>query len=103
MDNPLLGTFDTPYQAPPFENIETKHYMPAFEQGMKEHKAEIEAIVNNTEAPDFKTRLPLKHAAASSLAGPPLFFTVSTAPTPTRRCRLLPRRYRRSCRRIMTP
>lgn len=57
MNNPLLGTFDTPYQAPPFESIETEHYMPAFEQGMEKHKKEIEAIVNNSQAPDFENTI----------------------------------------------
>jgi len=68
MDNPLLGTFDTPYQEPPFENIETKHYMPAFEQGMKEHKAEIEAIVNTAEAPAFENTIAAKARSGKLLS-----------------------------------
>ncbi len=51
--NPFLTEWDTPYQTPPFDKIKTEHYIPAFEEGMKQHKAEIDAIINNTEAPTF--------------------------------------------------
>ena len=39
--------------APPFDKIKLEHYMPAFLEGMAQQKAEIDAIVNNTEAPTF--------------------------------------------------
>ena len=38
---------------PDFAQIRSEHYMPAFLKGMEEHNAEIEAIVNNPEAPTF--------------------------------------------------
>lgn len=53
MDNPFFGEWNTPYNIPDFEKIKPEHYMPAFEEGMKRQKAEIDAIVNNTEAPTF--------------------------------------------------
>ncbi|MCR5193807.1 MAG: M3 family metallopeptidase [Bacteroidales bacterium] len=53
MDNPFFGEWNTPYNIPDFEKIKPEHYMPAFEEGMKRQKAEIDAIVNNTEAPSF--------------------------------------------------
>ena len=52
-DNPFLTEWNTPYQVPPFDKIKTDHYIPAFEEGMKQQMAEIDAIVNNTEAPTF--------------------------------------------------
>ncbi|MBR6750513.1 MAG: peptidase M3, partial [Bacteroidaceae bacterium] len=52
-NNPFLGEYNTPFDVPPFEQIENEHYMPAFEEGIKQQKAEIEAIVNNPEAPTF--------------------------------------------------
>ena len=52
-DNPFLQTWDTPYGVPPFEKIKHEHYIPAFEEGIKQQQAEIDAIVNNSEAPTF--------------------------------------------------
>lgn len=52
--NPLLQTWDTPYGIPPFEQVEDSHYLPAFEEAMKQHRAEIDAIVNNPETPTFE-------------------------------------------------
>ena len=56
-ENPLLGEFNTPFGVPPFDQIKTEHYMPAFEEAIKQHDAEIEAIVNNPEAPTFKNTI----------------------------------------------
>ena len=53
MDNPFFGEWNTPYNIPDFEKIKPEHYMPAFTEGIKRHKAEIDAIVNNPEAPTF--------------------------------------------------
>jgi len=51
--NPLLAEWNTPFGIPPFEQIKLDHYMPAYLQAMDVHRAEIEAIVNNQEAPTF--------------------------------------------------
>ena len=53
MENPFFGEWNTPYNIPDFEKIKPEHYMPAFEEGIKRQKAEIDAIVNNSEAPTF--------------------------------------------------
>jgi peptidyl-dipeptidase Dcp len=52
-DNPLLSAFDTPFQVPPFDKIKEEHYLPAFEEGIRQQAKEIEAIVNNPEPPTF--------------------------------------------------
>ncbi len=52
-DNPLLAEYNTPFEVPPFDKIDTTHFMPAFLEGMKQHMAEIDAIVKNTEEPNF--------------------------------------------------
>lgn len=57
MDNPFFSAWNTPYEIPDFGKIKTEHYMPAFEEGMRQQKAEIEAIVNNTEAPTFENTI----------------------------------------------
>ena len=54
MDNPFFSTWGTPYEIPDFQRIKTEHYMPAFKEGMRQQKAEIDSIVNNPEAPTFE-------------------------------------------------
>ena len=53
MDNPFFSTWNTPYDIPDFARIKPQHYMPAFQEGMRRQKAEIDAIVNNSEEPTF--------------------------------------------------
>lgn len=55
--NPLLTAFDTPFGAPPFDQIDNEHYLPAYAEAIKQHKAEIEAIVNNPATPDFENTI----------------------------------------------
>ena len=55
--NPLLADWNAPFGVPPFEQIKVEHYMPAIEEGMRQQKAEIDAIVNNTAAPDFENTI----------------------------------------------
>lgn len=55
--NPLLEKYNTPYETVPFDKIKTEHYMPAFEQGMKEHIKEIEAIVSNSKPATFENTI----------------------------------------------
>lgn len=52
--NPFFSEFDTPFHVPPFDKIKAEHYMPAFLEGMKLEKVEIEVIVTNTDAPTFE-------------------------------------------------
>ena len=51
--NPFLAPYNTVYNIPPFEQIEYSDYMPAFNQGVEEFKADIDAIVKNRATPDF--------------------------------------------------
>lgn len=52
-DNPLLQTWDTPFETAPFSKIKPEHYLPAFEAAIAEHEKEIKQIVSNSEAPTF--------------------------------------------------
>lgn len=52
-DNPFFADYGTPFNVHPFDRISTEHFIPAFERGMEEQKAEIEAIVSNPEPPTF--------------------------------------------------
>ncbi len=51
--NPFFGTYNTPHGTVPFDQIKLEHYEPAIVEGMAQQKAEIEAIINNPEAPTF--------------------------------------------------
>jgi peptidyl-dipeptidase Dcp len=51
--NPFFVEWDTPFGTPPFHLIVEDHYLPAFEEGIRQHKGEIEAIINNAEEPNF--------------------------------------------------
>ena len=55
--NPFLTEYTTPFQVPPFDQIKNEHYMPAFEAGIKEQQAEVEAICNNAETPTFQNTI----------------------------------------------
>jgi peptidyl-dipeptidase Dcp len=54
MNNPFFADYDTPFGVPAFDKISFEHFKPAFEEGMKVQKSEIEAIATSKEAPDFK-------------------------------------------------
>jgi peptidyl-dipeptidase Dcp len=51
--NPFFEAYTTPYEVPPFDKILNIHYLPAFQEGMKQQNIEIEQITNNKEAPGF--------------------------------------------------
>ncbi|MBP5527157.1 MAG: M3 family metallopeptidase [Bacteroidales bacterium] len=57
MENPFFSKWNTPYEIPDFSRIKTEHYMPAFKEGMERQKAEIDALVNNPEAPTFENTI----------------------------------------------
>ena len=52
--NPFFTEYQTPFGVPPFENIKTEHYKPAFMAGMEEQMAEIEDIVTNPDPATFE-------------------------------------------------
>ena len=52
-ENPFFAKWNTPFGIPPFEKIQDADYLPALQEGIKQHDAEIAAIIANTEAPTF--------------------------------------------------
>ena len=52
--NPFLEEWNTPYGIPPFEKIQLTDYIPAVKAGIEEQNKELEAILNNQEAPTFE-------------------------------------------------
>jgi len=55
--NIFLQEWDTPYGTAPFSKIAISDYMPAFEAGIAQQKANIEAIVKNPDAPTFENTI----------------------------------------------
>ena len=67
MKNPLLVESTAPFGAPQFDKIENEHYLPAFEAGIAEAKAEIDAIVANEEEPTFENTIEAMEYAGQTL------------------------------------
>ncbi len=55
--NPFLSEYATPFGVPPFDLIKNEHYLPAFEEGIKQQETEVEAIIANPEAPNFENTI----------------------------------------------
>ncbi len=53
MSNPLLTPFNTPFELPPFEEINEDHYVESVDKALEKSRAEINAIVENTDKPTF--------------------------------------------------
>ena len=67
MNNPLLTKSTLPFGAPQFDKIENQHYIPAFKHAIAEGKSEVDAIVNNPEAPTFQNTIEALEYAGESL------------------------------------
>ncbi|MCD6355466.1 MAG: M3 family metallopeptidase [Prolixibacteraceae bacterium] len=57
MKNPFFKEWTTPFGVPPFDEIKPEHYVPAIKEGIKQHEAEIDAIVSNPEKPTFENTI----------------------------------------------
>ena len=67
MENPFLRESAAPFGAPEFDKIKNEHYLPAFEAGIAEAKAEIDAIVANEEEPTFENTIEAMEYAGQTL------------------------------------
>ena len=56
-ENPLLIEWNTPFGVPPFDKIKSTDYLPAFNEAVKVHKAEVDSIINSKEEPTFKNTI----------------------------------------------
>ncbi len=65
--NPLLAEWDNEYNVPLFDQIELKHFTPAVEEAMKQHKAEMEVILSNTEEPTYENTVEASYYAGELL------------------------------------
>jgi peptidyl-dipeptidase Dcp len=46
-DNPFLREWKTPFGVPPFDRIKTEHFLPAIQEGIEQHRREIDAIAKD--------------------------------------------------------
>src|ERR1700733_13147993 len=65
--NPLLQSWTGPFEAPPFDRIEPGHFRPAFDAALNDHRAEIDAITANPEAPSFANTIDALERGGRSL------------------------------------
>jgi len=57
VSNPFLETWSTPFGAPPFGEIETSHFKPAYLEALARHRSEVDAIANTDLAPTFENTI----------------------------------------------
>ena len=80
--NPFYSEYTTPHQTVPFDKIKLEHYEPAIMEGIKQHAAEVEAIITNPEAPTFEnTIVALEYAGGLLDRVVTVFFTLNSAET----------------------
>jgi peptidyl-dipeptidase Dcp len=80
--NPLLAPWVGRFEVPPFGEIKPEHFLPAFEQAMAAHDAEIAAIVADPAAPDFDNTIAALERSGSQLSHvADVFFALSSANT----------------------
>ncbi|OOV18277.1 M3 family metallopeptidase [Flavobacterium sp. LM4] len=78
----LLSKFITKHNTAPFSQIKIEDYFPAFQEGIALAKAEIDAIVNNPEAPTFEnTILAMEYSGEILDRLSSIFFNLNSAET----------------------
>lgn len=81
-NNPLLNSYNTPFNSPPFDKIEVKHYIPAFEVAIQQAREAVDAIVSNEDEPTFQNTieaLAQSDIELSEISG--IFFSLNHAET----------------------
>lgn len=80
--NPLFEQSTLPYQAPRFDMLQDSHYRPAFDEGIRQKRADIAAITGQTDAPTFaNTLLPLEQSGELLSRVTSIFFAMTSAHT----------------------
>ncbi|MBH0098833.1 M3 family metallopeptidase [Salinibacterium sp. NSLL150] len=80
MTNPFFEPSTLPFGMPPFADIEDEHFAPAFDKGMAEQLAEIEAITSQPDTPTFEnTTIPLEKSGQLLNRVATVFFNKTSA------------------------
>ena len=78
----LTSTFKTKYNTAPFSQIKLEDYQPAFIENIAAAKAEIDAIINNPEAPTFENTIEALDFSGNALDRlSSIFFNLNSAET----------------------
>ncbi|PTN09017.1 peptidyl-dipeptidase Dcp [Mangrovibacterium marinum] len=80
--NPLLEPFNTLHDTAPFPKLKNEHYLPAFQEAIKQAKAEIQAVIDNPAQPTFGNTVEAMEATGQRLSiirG--IFFNLNSAET----------------------
>jgi len=81
-ENPLLQTFDTPFQTPPFDKIKNEHFQPAIDAAIEEGRKEIDLIIDSKENPTFENTIVALDLAGKNLNRiASIFFNLNAAET----------------------
>ncbi len=81
-ENPFFSPSPLPFGAPDFSKITEAHFRPAFERGMADQMAEMEAIANSTEMPTFANTIEAMELTGEVLTRVQrVFFNLSSAHT----------------------
>ncbi|HWV22218.1 MAG TPA: M3 family metallopeptidase [Devosia sp.] len=75
MTNPFFQDWATPFGVPPFAEIRTEHFKPAFEAALKAHEAEIAAIAGEASAPSFENTIAALERSGAQLDRVDLVFS----------------------------
>lgn len=80
--NILNSKFETPFETAPFSKISSENYLPAFKLGIEKAKSEIDAIVNNLDAPTFENTIATLDFSGEELDRiSSIFFNLNSAET----------------------
>ncbi len=61
--NPFFQEWTTPFGVPPFDQFKTEHFLPAIQEGMAQHRREVEAIAKNPDPATFANTIEALDAA----------------------------------------
>lgn len=67
MSNPFLTSWNAPFGLPPFKEIQSDDFRPAFDAALSSHKAGIAAIAQNPEPPTFTNTIEALERAGKAL------------------------------------
>lgn len=80
--NPLLLPFQTPYEVPPFSEIDSSNYMPAIHKALEIAREEIREIKENHDKPTFENTIETLEKSGELLGRiTPILFNLNSAET----------------------
>jgi peptidyl-dipeptidase Dcp len=85
--NPLLEPWTGPFEAPPFDRFEPRHFRPAFDAALKQARAEIDSVAADPAPPSFTNTIEALERSGRSLDRIANVFFNLAGPRPMTNCR----------------